>query len=185
MMGEKVKGIVFTEFMEMIESQFGLEMVDKLIEKTSPPSGAVYTTVGTYEFDELYAYIVELNTITDIPVNTLIQSFGHHLGKAFTQKFTTFFDEAQGTINFLKRIHDHIHVEVQKLYPDAELPEFTFDDSKEHEFILTYRSTRGLADLAQGLIESTMAYYNETFSFTRKNDIEGIFHISEFRFALH
>ncbi|MBT8311465.1 MAG: hypothetical protein HKP23_01335, partial [Flavobacteriaceae bacterium] len=38
-----MKGIVFTEFLEMVEDKFGLEVVDTIIEKAELPSEGVYT----------------------------------------------------------------------------------------------------------------------------------------------
>lgn len=175
-----MKGIVFTEFMEMIASSFGDDMVDNLIDGTDPASLGAYTSVGTYEFDELNNYIIELNRLTNIPVPNLVKSFGLHLGHTFTNKFSTFFKECNGTVGLLKGVHDHIHVEVQKLYPDAELPEFSFDDSDAHQFKLFYRSKRGLADLAEGLIEATMKHYQEHLKVSRHDGIDGDFHTAEF-----
>ena len=42
-----MKGVIFTEFMELVEHQFGLEELDTLIEESAVPSGGVYTAVGT------------------------------------------------------------------------------------------------------------------------------------------
>ena len=38
-----MKGIVFSEFMELVEEKFGLETVDHLIESTDLASGGAYT----------------------------------------------------------------------------------------------------------------------------------------------
>ena len=52
-----MKGLVFTEFLEMVESKFGLEVVDNIIEHSELPSGGVYTSVGTYDFNEMLSLI--------------------------------------------------------------------------------------------------------------------------------
>lgn len=44
-----MKGVVFTEFIEMVEGRFGLAMVDRIIEAAQLPSSGVYTAVGTYD----------------------------------------------------------------------------------------------------------------------------------------
>ena len=43
-----MKGIVFTEFLEMVEEKYGLEMVDDIIENANLQSHGAYTSVGTY-----------------------------------------------------------------------------------------------------------------------------------------
>jgi hypothetical protein len=173
-----MKGIVFTEFSQMIESAFGEDMLDDLIDATAPESGGAYTTVGTYNHKELVDMVVELSSRVDIPVPKLIHTFGVHLGKTFTEKFESFFIEAGSTIELLKQIDNHIHVEVRKLYPDAELPRFSFKEpsAKSNAFELHYSSTRGFADLAEGLIDSTSTYYNEKYQIKREDWVEGDIH---------
>ena len=51
-----MKGVIFTEFLGFIESQFGLPMVDHLITSTNPDSGGSYTSVGTYSANESVSY---------------------------------------------------------------------------------------------------------------------------------
>ena len=41
-----MKGIVFTELIELVEKKFGLEMVDTIIGESDLPSGGVYTSVA-------------------------------------------------------------------------------------------------------------------------------------------
>jgi len=175
-----MKGLVFTEFMSMVGDKFGEDMVDDLIDDTAPASGGAYTAVGTYHHEELVNMVVALSEKVDAPVPALINAFGHHLGGVFTAKFPDFFAEVDTTLDFLKKIDNHIHVEVKKLYPDAELPVFNFDDSNPDEFKLVYSSERGFADLAQGLIESTSSYYGESFQIERTDKQKGELHITEF-----
>lgn len=173
-----MKGIVFTEFSEMVEKMFGEDMLDDLIDATGPKSGGAYTSVGTYDHSELVNMVVELSGRTDVPVPKLIYTFGEYLGNTFTQKFTSFFEAAGGTLEFLKQIDNHIHVEVRKLYPDAELPGFSYKvgENPGDPFELHYSSKRGFADLAEGLITSTAAYYGEKLNIKRKDWVEGDVH---------
>ena len=175
-----MKGLVFTEFMNLVEAKFGEDMMDDIIESTNPNSGGAYTSVGTYSHTELVDMVVALSERINTPVPALVNAFGHHLAEVFSSKFSSFFAEATSTIEFLKNIDNHIHVEVAKLYPDAELPEFTFDESNPEQFLLNYRSTRGFADLAQGLIEGTATFYNEDISISRQDSTDGDFHVTQF-----
>ena len=56
-----MKGIVFTEFSTMVESLFGEDMLDDLLDATDPASGGAYTSVGTYNHNELVDMVVELH----------------------------------------------------------------------------------------------------------------------------
>jgi hypothetical protein len=166
-----MKGIVFDEFTEMVEDVFGDEILDDIIEENADnlSSGGAYTSVGTYDHQELVKLVVSLSDRTNTPVPALVKAFGHHLAKAFSTKFKGFFDECDNTFEFLKRIDNHIHVEVHKLYPDAELPKFSFVEDGESKMQLCYESTRGFADLAEGLIEGTALYYGEELSIEKQD----------------
>jgi hypothetical protein len=167
-----MKGIVFTEFMNMVEENWGIDIVDQLIDSTTPASGGIYTSVGTYEFEELAAYIGVLAGITKTEAPKLIYAFGRYLSESFSKKFKHLFDDAQGTIELLKTVDNHIHVEVRKLYPDAELPQFSYDQISDNEIVLRYESSRRLADLAHGLIEGTAEFYREKVEVSI-NPVEG------------
>lgn len=161
-----MKGIVFDEFTEMVEATFGDEMLDDIIDEQidNLPSGGAYTSVGTYDHSELVTLVVALSEKTNIPVPDLVHTFGLHLATVFASKFPSFFEECDNTYSFLKKIDNHIHVEVHKLYPDAELPKFSFEEIDDKRLNLTYESTRGFADLARGLIEGTSKYYKENLT---------------------
>ncbi|MGB2426548.1 MAG: heme NO-binding domain-containing protein [Alteromonas sp.] len=164
-----MKGIVFAEFNDMVEEMFGDDMLEDIIDENSAnlSTGGAYTSVGTYDSQELVCLVVSLSKHTNIAVDELIRTFGLHLADVFAKKFSTFFTDCSDTFSFLKTIDNHIHVEVHKLYPDAKLPKFEYDDSDPRALKLTYTSTRHLADLAHGLIQGVASYYNEDCTIER------------------
>ncbi|WP_199611335.1 heme NO-binding domain-containing protein [Flocculibacter collagenilyticus] len=164
-----MKGLVFSEFIEMVEDTFGDDVADFIIEESALPSGGAYTAVGTYDHSELVTLVKNLSDKVNIPVDKLTFTFGQHLARIFYKKYPDFFAECANTLDFLKIVDNHIHVEVAKLYPDAELPKFTYDDSNPDKFELHYESKRGFADLAEGLIVGTSAHYNESFTIHRED----------------
>ena len=120
-----MKGIVFAEFLEMVETEFGLSTVDTIIENSDLPSGGAYTTVGTYDFSEMLQLVSQLSTTTTISVNDLLYSFGLYLFDSLSRAHPEVVSSYKNPLNLLYSIEDHIHVQVKKLYPDAELPTFT------------------------------------------------------------
>ena len=156
-----MKGIVFTEFSDMVESEFSPEILDEIIIESNLQSQGSYTSVGTYDYTEMLQLVTKLSEKTSIPTDELLYAFGGYLAKRFSVLFPDFFSEAGKVFDFMKSLDNHIHVEVNKLYPDAELPKFEFDDSDPTCLIMEYRSTRGLAMLAYGLICGVIDYYNE------------------------
>ena len=161
-----MKGVVFTEFMEMVESAHGVDMVDDLIEATSPASGGAYTSAGTYDHKELVAMVKELGERTETLVPDLLAAFGRYLIPKFHASFPAFF-EHPGLFEFMASVHGYIHVEVRKLYPDAELPEVEFTDLGNGVGQVRYRSTRHLEEFGRGLIEGAAHHYRQGFSITQ------------------
>lgn len=159
-----MKGMVFREFVDMVESRYSEQLLDSLIAKVRPASGGAYTTVGTYDYEELAALVEALADATQVPVGHLLQAFGQHLAMAFSRKFGHFFAEAPHLFAFLQSVENHIHSEVLKLYPDAQLPRFEDELGDAGVLRLVYRSSRPLEQLALGLIEGSARHYGEEVS---------------------
>ena len=156
-----MKGIVFCEFVEMMEQEFSPEMADEIISGTPLDSGGAYTAVGTYDHHEMLALVRQLSAKTGTPVPDLIEAFGCYLFNRFVVLYPSFFEGVDGAFSFLDRIEGHVHVEVLKLYPDAELPTFETSRPDDNTMIMDYRSRRPFADLAHGLIQGCIAHYQE------------------------
>jgi hypothetical protein len=156
-----VKGIVFTEFLDMVEERFTPEVADRMITAAAVPSGGAYTAVGTYDYHEMIQLMAQLSALTRIPVPKLAHTFGVHLFGRFVAAYPALFAGVTSAFSFLERIEDHIHVEVRKLYPDAELPTFTCDTSTPGRLTMLYHSSRPMADLAEGLIAGCIAHFGE------------------------
>ena len=157
-----MKGIVFREFIEMVETQYGDEVLDHIIESSDLYSGGAYTAVGTYDFREMLALLMSLSQQVNLPIDALLRSFGHYLFQVFTKRYSFLLAGLDNSFDLFRSIDNHIHVEVKKLYPDAELPKFEFQLVDENIMELTYQSERKLAWLAYGLIEKALAYFRET-----------------------
>ena len=164
-----MKGIVFTEFMALTEKLWGIEMVDDIIDAVPLPSEGAYSSVASYDFQELADLLAELSRRVNIPQSELLQIFGEHLAQVFALKFPEFFASYQHVFDFLKSVQNHIHVEVLKLYPDAELPSFEFEQPDPDLLLLHYESSRPLADLAVGLIHASAKHFQQQVSLERRH----------------
>ncbi|PKA96956.1 heme-NO-binding protein [Flavobacteriaceae bacterium MAR_2009_75] len=157
-----MKGIVFTEFLEMVEEKFGLEVVDSIIEDADLPSNGIYTAIGTYEFNEMVSLITNLSSTVKIDADTLIYTFGHYLFTSLGKAHPEVIKSYTNPLGLLYSIEDHIHVHVQKIYPEAELPTFKILDKTDNSLSMVYSSSRGLYRLAHGLIEKCFEHYNSS-----------------------
>jgi hypothetical protein len=168
-----MKGIVFTEFIEMVEQKFGYEMVDELLTETELPSGGAYTSIGTYSHHEIVSLVVGLSQKTQLPVPSLLYTFGQHLFQTFVKGYGQFFEGVPNAFTFLESIERYIHVEVKKLYPDAELPRFQTKRLGENSLEMIYQSERSMGDLAHGLIASSLEHFKEKAEIQRESMAEG------------
>jgi len=159
-----VKGFIFTELLSMAEAALSPEIVEETILACELPSGGAYTSVGTYEHSELVALVGEFSERLGMPIDQLVHAFGEHLFAAFLKSHRSFFTDIDGTYDLLRRIEDEIHVEVRKLYPEAELPTFACSEPILGDLILEYRSSRGLASLASGLIDAAIVHFGESIT---------------------
>lgn len=175
-----MKGIVFSEFSEMVERVYSADVLDRIIVQADLPSDGAYTSVGTYDHEEILALVAALSTETGTPVDDLVKAFGHHLAERFAVLYPTFFGGVSDLFGFLETIEDHVHVEVRKLYPDAELPTFaTTRDDKG--LLMTYQSRRPFADLAEGLIVGCSRYFDDPVNIDRRDLIVGDSYRTVFR----
>ena len=175
-----MKGTVFSEFIELVEERFSPELADEIIEAANLPSGGAYTAVGTYDHAELIELVGLLSQKSGIDVPSLVRTFGTHLAGRFTRLYPGFFDGVDGVFDFLGSIEEHVHVEVRKLYPDAELPTFRTERADDEHMKMIYRSGRPFADLAEGLIGGCADHFGEHIEISRTDSRDGEQYVTEF-----
>ena len=163
-----MKGIVFTTLLRMVEEAHGFDMVDTLIEKADLPSGGVYTAVGTYDHMEAVSLVVVLSEETGVSVPDLLKAFGEYLFGVLVSGYPAFVDGVTDPLDFLEGVESYIHVEVRKLYPDAELPSFKCRRISNAELEMVYSSGRHLEDLCEGLIVGSMKHFKREATIARE-----------------
>ncbi len=169
-----MKGIVFTEFIQLMETKFGVDVAEDVIMEANLPSGGAYTSVGTYSHDEIVALVVTLSKKTGLEIPDLIQAFGTHLLRRFTVLFPNFFSDIPEVTDFLSKVDGYIHGEVRKLYPDATLPQLDTSFKENGDLELLYKSDRMMGDLAEGLIVGAIDHFGNTHDYSRQDlDQEG------------
>ena len=154
-------GLVFTEFVELVEEKFSPEFADAVLTDAASPHGGAYTAVGYYPHEELVAMVGALAQRTGVPAPDLVKGFGGHLLQRFEQAHARMFDRHDNFFDFVASIHDQIHVEVRKLYDNVALPSFTVLSREGWVMRLLYQSPRAMEQLAQGLLEGAAAHYQE------------------------
>ena len=150
-----MKGIVFTEFLELVEQKFGLEMVDRIITQSNLESKGIYTAIGTYEFSEMLQLLQNLNDNTGIEINDLLRIYGEHFFSVLESNYSQLIERYSTPLEMLASVEKHIHVEVQKIYPDATLPTFDVISLEDKSLEMIYKSGKAMHHFGLGLMHKT------------------------------
>lgn len=159
-----MKGIVFTGFLDLVEEKFGLAMVDRIIESSNLESEGVYTSVGTYRFSEMLQLLQHLSANTSIPIDDLLMVYGEYFFKVIEESYPGLLATYKDPIEMLSSIENHIHIEVRKIYPDAELPTFVVLEKTENSLVMIYKSNRAMHHFGLGLMNKTFEHFKASAS---------------------
>lgn len=158
-----MKGIIFTEFLEMTEKRFGILVADRMIENANLTSGAIYTSIGTYDHQELVSLLIELSKLSKIPLSDLLLTYGKTLFAPLARSMPQFMPKHRDCFDFLMEVDSYIHVSVKKLYPDAELPNLRCERINPNTMLMHYSSCRPFAKVAEGLLLGCSEYFDNSF----------------------
>ena len=159
-----MKGIIFTEFLDLVEDKFGLEMVDKILNESDLESNGVYTAVGTYSFSEMLQLLQILSTLTEISIDDLLLVYAEHFFSVIEDSYSGLLATYKDPIEMLSSIENHIHIEVRKIYPDAKLPTFVVEEKTKNLLVMIYKSSRAMHYFGLGLMHKTFEHFNATAS---------------------
>lgn len=158
-----MRGVIFTILCDMLEEQHGLSFLNEVIDQANLESGGIYTAGGNYPPEEVDQIVLLLERKLGVPKEFILRNYGEYLLGALSTTFPHFF-EVDTLKQFLLGVHDYIHVEVTKLYPDSSLPEFEYADDATEKLTMIYHSERKMCHLAEGLIAGAAHYFKEEYS---------------------
>ena len=161
-----MKGVVFVELLKMAEEAFGEDAVDDVLDKADLENDA-FTAVGNYPCSELVKIVMAFSGHSGLSPEVLQIKFGHWMMDVFLENYPEFFEKKDSAFALLESVDQEIHVEVRKLYPDAELPSFDTERHSDTHLSMIYTSPRPLNAFCHGLIEACLAHFEETGDITR------------------
>ncbi|MFQ3189527.1 MAG: putative hydrocarbon binding protein [Paraglaciecola sp.] len=147
-----MKGIVFVKFNEFIEELWGEEFWDELLDEAELPSDAIYTTVCTYDDQELFMLIGLVVNKKNISAKDALFAFGKWVFKEFYNLAPSGAHDFKDVFEFLHAVQDFIHLEVKKLNPDSLLPTFEFLSKTSNKLSFHYQSPRKLCFFCEGIV---------------------------------
>jgi hypothetical protein len=162
-----MKGMIFREFIDMVEDKFSLEVLDQIILESKLDNDGAYVSTGTYDHEEMISMVKALSKLKGVPVENLLTTFGEHLFSRFTSMYPEYFRVRLTCFDFLSILDNKVHVGVKKLYPDAELPTFEHHLLNPNTFVFDYYSSRPFAGVAEGLIKGCINHFKESILLER------------------
>jgi hypothetical protein len=135
-------------------------MVDEIILNSILESEGAYTSIGAYNFSEMIQLLNHLSNKSGISIDNLLFIYGEHFFSVIEKSYPGLLPTYNDPIEMLSSIENHIHVEVRKIYPDAELPTFIVEEKSENTLIMKYKSSRAMHHFGLGLINKTFEYFN-------------------------
>lgn len=164
-----MKGVVFTEFIEMIEDLMGLEFTNKVIDDARLANEGAYTAIGTYPHQDMFKLLESLSKHAQNPQGKILKGYGeclfHRLSKSFQKELSAH----PSAFSFLLQFGELIKMETLKLHPEADMPVFKTQLLGPDSMEFLYTSPRKLGDLVEGLILGCIGYYNENIRIVRED----------------
>ena len=163
-----MKGILYTELLKHIENNHGQVMVDKVLDaaesSTHLQTSGAYTSVGNYPHSEFLALLNAYASLTNRTVQIVLDSFAIDVMAVFHASHPEFFTECKDFFEFARSINDHIHVEVRKLYDDANPPELIHRELDDNSLRIDYSSHRPFAALVPALLGAATRYFDGSYT---------------------
>ena len=154
-----MQGIIFTEFLDLIKHKFGLEMVDIIMAESNLTSKGTYNTTDTCGFEEILKLLENLSRKTHIIKDDLFLVFGEYFFSILENNYPSFFKVYKSPIEMLASIESHLHFEIQKIYPKADLPSLSIESKTKNDLVLIFKSSRTLHHFYLGLMNKTFSYF--------------------------
>jgi hypothetical protein len=158
-----MKGVIFTEFLEMVEDKFEYEMVDQIIADAKDPNDGAFTSVNSYDHTQLVGLVKALHKRSGIPLHDLMKTYGEFLFGRLVRNYPNLIAGVTDSFEMLLNIEVLIHTEVRKLYPQSNPPRFTGIRLDGKMIKLIYNSHRSMGDIVEGLILGCGAHFGEKF----------------------
>lgn len=162
-----MKGVIFNVVEEVVVDLHGPAAWDAVLADAN--LDGAYTALGNYDDADLGAIVASGAKALGVSEPDLMRVVGEHGLAHLVRRLPTALDDVADARSFLRKVNEVIHPEVLKLYPQAIPPIFEFEDDGD-DLLVTYRSRRNLAPLAEGLISGCTHLFDEAVDVTVVDD---------------
>lgn len=156
-----MKGIFFTEFLEMIEKEYGLSLAEKIISELGVGNNGVYESTADYPYDQFVELCGLLSKEVRSSVIDITKNFGEYLFSRLVILFRPKFAGNSCIFDFLDQIDYFVHKNIQESFTNVVIPRFRAMKINESTFQMTYQTEKLLIHLAIGLFMGCQRFFNE------------------------
>lgn len=164
-----MKGVLFTELIEMMEDLMGLEFTNRVIENAHLKNKGAYTTIGFYQYQDMLKLMESLNKQVNSPQDILLKSYGEYFFYRKTQRHSGEIKKYKDAFSLLKEAPQILDREIRKLEPNALIPEIKTKKINKNTMQLYYHSEEKMSYLMEGLIKGCIGYFEEPITLKREN----------------
>lgn len=154
-----MKGAIFKVLEDFVETAYGPDAFDELLDETELETTEPFVGPGTYPATDLLALVGTAVEKHGIELDDLLRAFGRHAFPALAGSVPTLMEGFDDPHSFLLGLESVIHTEVRKLDPEANPARFTVTESGEDELTLHYESPFGLFAFVEGMFDGVSTWY--------------------------
>ena len=156
-------GIIFTGLKEFVVDTYDKATWDRICDEAGV-GGKRYLPLSAYPDDDLVALVDAAVAISDLEQSALLRSFGRSIVPRLVDMYGIYIDESWTGLELIANVEGTIHRALRggdTLEYDP--PAITATRVDDDVAVIRYGSSRGLCDVAKGLIEGIGDHYDESF----------------------
>ncbi|MCI4663696.1 MAG: heme NO-binding domain-containing protein [Neomegalonema sp.] len=165
-------GLVFNEFLDFFGDQYGSDALEDVLSAANAPSGGYYVRDGAYQFSEMTALVSAAAGVAEISHRALLNAFGRHLGRRFSEADPQFFCAYDNVLDLLTAIDGKLHEMLRGLYPN-DAPKVDVLERDSRAVRLSYDHCRRLEYIATGLFTEAARHYGDKVEVRTQRRQEG------------
>lgn len=157
-----MKGVIYTELIEMIEDLLGLEMTNKIIEDARLENEGAYTAVGYYHHQDIIKLMDSISKNAGNSRENLLWSYGEYLFYRLNDMYKQELAACTDAFSFVESLAKIIRIEILKYNPGASVSLLQVIQKNADTLELLYSSDRRLSKLLEGILAACARHYPQT-----------------------
>ncbi len=157
-----MSGLIFVSFIQMIEENFGLEILQTIIEKGKLKSEGVYVRGDSYDKKEFFILLNALSSEINMSKRDILKMYGESLSDYLNDTYPEFF-EGKNLKSVLLNLNNVVTKDLKLIYRDIYLPVVNINEDGTKKVVIEFVCSAGREDVLEGFIRGVGRLYSESF----------------------